>query len=237
MNRLVTLLIMLAALAATLTGCGHPAAAIGNCTYTEARAASYSTVDATGVNIKGQVGTVRVVGRPGLQEVQVTGTACATSETTLKQVKLTAERSSDGWVRILTDVPRGNNKLDITVEVPDNLQVMVRNDIGTVEVSGINGGANVRGDNGTLAVSDVKGGVTVESRNGTVTVTRVEGDVRVNRADNGALAVTAVKGDVTVTKKTGVLTVVDVTGNLTVTGKVKGLVTHHNVSGRVSIPD
>lgn len=236
MKRTTTLIIMLAMLALALAGCSV-AVATGVCTVTEERAVSHSTADARGINIKAEVGSVKVVGRSGLQEVRVTATACATSEAALKQITLTTERSSDGWVRILSEVQRrGGNQIEITVEVPENLPVMVRNDIGTVEVRQVVAGVNARADNGTIAVTDVKGGATIDSRNGAVTVGRVEGDVNVTRADNGALVITGVQGNVTVTKKTGLLTVVDVTGNLTVTGKVNGLVTHSGVGGKVSIP-
>lgn len=235
MKRNVTWLIAIA-LMLTLTGCSHPADLSSPCAFSQERTATISTADAKGINIKAQVGRVNVVGRAGLKEVQVKGTACATLESALKNVKLTTERSSDGWVRVLTEVPRGQNRLDITVEVPNDLQLLARVDTGTLEVRGVNQGVNARGDAGTVTITDVKGPVTVESRNGAVTVTKVEGNVNVTRADNGVLVVTEIKGNVTLTKKTGAVAVTNVTGDLTVTGKVKGLVTQSGVSGAVKIP-
>lgn len=235
MKRIFVLIIM-TVLAVMAAGCTIEIEAKGPCTYREDRTFTLSAADAKGVNVKGENGTVKVIGRPGSKEVRVTGTACAITESALGKIRIDTERSSDGWVRVIVDTPSGNNKVDLTVEVPDNLQVMARNDNGMVEVSHVYRGANVRGDNGTVSVSDVKGGVTVDSRNGAVTITQADGDVNVTRADNGILIVTDVKGDVTVTKQNGVVTVTNVAGDLTLTRKVNGLVSHNNVSGRVEIP-
>lgn len=236
MKRILIALIILAALALGLAGCGQPGQYSNACTFKEEREATISAADAKGVNVKGAVGTVRVIGRANLTEVRVKGEACGTTEANLAKIKVTTERSSDGWVRVLVDVPRGNNKLDLVVEVPQDLQLMARNDVGLVDVSHVYRGANVRGDVGTVTVTDVKGGLTVENRSGAVTLTDLEGNVNVTRADSGALVITGVKGDVTFSKKNGLVTVNSVTGDLTARQKVNGLVSHTNVSGKVSIP-
>jgi len=233
----ISVLITMIALAIALAGCGAPADAKGLCTIAEQRTASVSAAGANGVNVKGQVGSVKVIGRPGLKDVQVSGTACGTSESALTRIKLTTGISSDGWVRVLADVPRGSGKLDITVEVPEDLTVMARNEAGTLDVSQVRRGANVRGDAGTVTVTDVVGGLTLDSRDGLVTISRVEGNVNVTRADNGALGITDVKGNVTLTKRNGAVAVVNVDGNLTVTGKVNGLVTYREIEGKVSVPN
>ncbi|HWI63106.1 MAG TPA: DUF4097 family beta strand repeat-containing protein [Symbiobacteriaceae bacterium] len=218
MKRILTLTI-LAALTIALAGCGQTAQAGGTCTVSEQRSATEPVAGANGVNIKAQAGTVTVVGRPGLTDVQVTATACATSESALKRIKLTTERSTDGWVRVLAEMPWGSNRLDLTVEVPEDLQVMVRSESGTV------------------SVTDVKRGASIDSRSGSVTVTRVEGGVHVVRADSGSLAITDIKGNVTANKKSGIVVVTNVQGDLTVTGKVKGLVSYTNVTGKVNVPN
>lgn len=68
-----------------------------------------------------------------------------------------------------------------------------------------------------MTVTDVKGGLTLDSRNGTVAVSRVDGNV-------------------TVSKRNGIVTVIGVNGDLTVTGKVNGLVTYRDITGRVRVP-
>ena len=56
------------------------------------------------VEVDAAAGSLRVEGKPGLRQVQVTGTARASSQQFLNQIKLIAERRGD-VVFIKADIP------------------------------------------------------------------------------------------------------------------------------------
>src|SRR5215210_733791 len=89
-----------------------------------------AVVDASGartVEVEAAAGNLRVEGKPGLRQVQVTGTARASSQQFLNQIRLIAERRGD-VVFIKADIPDGDNErfyhgnnwaaLDLVIHVP-----------------------------------------------------------------------------------------------------------------------
>src|SRR5438046_9492342 len=69
-----------------------------------------AVVDASGartVRVEAGAGILRVEGKPGITQVQVKGTAWASSERILRSIKLVAERRGDE-IYIKSDMPDGD---------------------------------------------------------------------------------------------------------------------------------
>ena len=63
--------------------------------YTAPRNAAVDAAGAKTVEVDAAAGILRVEGKPGLRQVQVTGTARASSQNLLNEIKLIAERRGD----------------------------------------------------------------------------------------------------------------------------------------------
>src|SRR5712671_2472167 len=103
-----------------------------------------AVVDATGaksVEVEAGAGILRVEGKAGLRQVQVTGTARASSQQFLNQIKLIAERRGD-VVFIKADIPendswwRDNDSagLDLVILVPQGINADVSDGSGDATI-------------------------------------------------------------------------------------------------------
>src|SRR3954468_20255310 len=91
-----------------------------------------AVVDASGaksVEVEAAAGSLRVEGKPGLRQVQVTGTAWSSSQQMLSRIRLIAERRGD-VVFIKADIPENDESwyrnnysaaLDLVIEVPQGM--------------------------------------------------------------------------------------------------------------------
>src|SRR3954463_10894886 len=93
--------------------------------YSAPRNAVVDAAGARSVAVEAAAGTLRVEGKPGLRQVQVTGTARASSQQLLNQIKLIAERRGD-LVFIKADMLDDDDSrdddwsagLDLVIQVP-----------------------------------------------------------------------------------------------------------------------
>src|SRR5438105_14337454 len=88
-----------------------PAAFAQSMPYTAPRNAVVDANGATTVEVDAAAGILRVEGKAGLRQVQVTGTARASSQQILNEIKLIAERRGD-LVFIKADMPENNGWRD-----------------------------------------------------------------------------------------------------------------------------
>ncbi|HYG57653.1 MAG TPA: DUF4097 family beta strand repeat-containing protein [Symbiobacteriaceae bacterium] len=220
---------------AALSGCMTVTVDGQPCRVTEERNAIVELKGEEGVNVQVEAGSLRVDGRPGAQEVRVTGTACAGSRADLDRIQLTAERSSDGWIRVQSQTPGGNATLDLILEVPSDLKVMIRDESGSMLVRRLNRSLEIYDNSGDIEVYDVTGDVAIEDNSGTITVEKTGGNVEI-RDDSGDIEVRTVSKNVTVRDSSGDIDVSDVGGNFTVASDGSGSVHHSSIRGTVSVP-
>jgi len=166
-----------------------------------------AVVDAAGartVEVEAAAGSLRVEGKAGLRQVQVTGTARSSSQQMLSRIKLIAERRGD-IVFIKADIPEEewNNSyrdysasLDLVIEVPQGINAEVSDGSGDAKVLNV----------GALEASDGSGDFTIDGATGSVRVTDGSGNLRIEN----------VGGDVTVSDGSGEIDVRNVTGSFTV---------------------
>src|SRR6202163_4523704 len=96
-----------AAMAAAPFLIGSAAHAQWSSAYTAPRNAVVDATGAQSVEVEAGAGSLRVEGKPGLKQVQVSGMARSSSQQFLNQIKLIAERRGD-VVFIKADIPGQN---------------------------------------------------------------------------------------------------------------------------------
>ena len=231
--------------------------------YSAPRNAVVDAAGAKGVEVEAGAGSLRVEGKPGLRQVQVTGTARSSSQQFLNNIKLIAERRGD-VVFIKADIPDGDDDswrdnysaaLDLVIEVPQGMNAEVGDgsgdarilNVGSLEMSDGSGSLSVIGAAGSVRVTDGSGDLTIENvggdvnvrdGSGDITVRNVTGSFTVESDGSGGIFATDVKGSVLVQNDgSGSIEVSKVGKDLRVESKGSGDIEYTDVSGQIDIPD
>jgi hypothetical protein len=230
--------------------------------YTAPRNAVVNASGAKSVEVEAGAGILRVEGKPGLQQVQVTGTARASSQQILNEIKLIAERRGD-MVFIKADMPDHNGwndnnysaGLDLVIEVPQGINAEVSDgsgdakiyNVGALEatdgsgdflVEGAAGSVRITDGSGNLKIENVTGDVRVSDGSGDVNVRNVSGSFIVESDGSGSLYATDVRGSVIVENDgSGNIDVNKVGKDFRVDSKGSGGIDYSEVTGRVDIPE
>ncbi|MFL5601114.1 MAG: hypothetical protein ACJ78I_12035 [Gemmatimonadaceae bacterium] len=229
--------------------------------YTAPRNAVVDAAGAKSVAVEAAAGSLRVEGKPGLRQVQVTGTARASSQQILSRIKLIAERRGD-LVFIKADIPEHDDDyydnysagLDLVIEVPQGIDADISDgsgdarilNVGALEAqdgSGelrIDGAASVRvtDGSGSLTIENIRGDVTVNDGSGEIDVRNVGGSFNVQSDGSGSISATDVRGSVIVESDgSGSIDVSKIGKDFRVDSKGSGDIGYMDVVGRVDIPE
>jgi hypothetical protein len=244
--------------AAALLAGGAPTVAAQD--FTAPRTATVPAAGIRRIDVLGRAGSLRIDGRAGLTEVRIRGTARASSRSLLDEIKLVAE-VKDGVIYIEADIPDhdwswrdGQQGLDLTIEVPNELPLEVEDGSGELEIRNVGalelrdgsgeatvehvgGKLRVRDGSGELTITDVKGDVEVTDGSGTLEIRDVQGGVDVDTKGSGEVRVTNVTKSVHIgSKGSGTLDVAHVGGDFIVDRKASGSIDYADVKGRVDVP-
>ncbi len=244
-------LAVVTACAALSTAC-HGSFAGFDCSRSDDRQATIDTSGASEIRVITEAGSLKITGHEDRGEVRASGTACASSRSRLEAIELLTRRDGDTVV-IETVTARG--RLDLTLEVPAHLPVVVEDTSGSIAISEVaalslddgSGSIKVELVRGDVSVTDVSGSLDVERVGGTVTVEEdgsgsveidnVDGDVVVKEDGSGSIRITDVAGDVLIEEDgSGSITVKDVLGNFTVWRDGSGQIHSERIAGKVSVP-
>src|SRR5882724_7731565 len=230
--------------------------------YTAPRNALVDAAGAKTVEVDAAAGILRVEGKPGLRQVQVTGTARASSQGLLNQIKLIAERRGD-LVFIKADMPENGGwrdynwsvGLDLVILVPQGINTDISDgsgdtkifNVGALEASdgsgdfsvdGAAGSVRIKDGSGNLSIENVGGDVTVDDGSGDINVRNVSGSFTVESDGSGGIYATDVRGSVVVQNDgSGEIEVNKVGKDFRVESKGSGSIDYADVSGRVDIPE
>jgi len=224
---------------AALAALSSPVAA--QCDYEAPREARVEASGLRSIVIDAEAGELRVVGRRGSADVEVRGTACASSRRRLEEIQVRVTRSGD-VARIETEVPRGgwslfggSDRLDLEIDVPDSVPIEITDGSGPVEVRGV-AALQLEDGSGSIRVEDVSGDVSVRDGSGGIELERIAGDVRISDG-SGGIDVFDVSGSVTIEADgSGGIEVRRIRGDFLVERDGSGGVRHRDVEGRVQIP-
>ncbi len=230
--------------------------------HTSPRNATLQASGAKRVFVHAEAGILKIEGRSGLSEVRVMGTARASHERHLEDIKLRATREGDE-IKIVVDIPDmdwnrdGDNNyrgLDLVIQVPNALPIEVEDGSGEIEIRGVGslevtdgsgeleimevgGPVRVSDGSGELSIRGVKGNVTLRDGSGEIRVNDVTGDVVVERDGSGEISVTNITGTIRVENDgSGSIRVADVGGDFIVESDGSGGIRHEKVKGDVRIP-
>ncbi len=232
--------------------------------YTEPRNAVVDAAGARTVEVEAAAGTLRVEGKAGLRQVQVTGTARASSQQFLNQIRLIAERRGD-VVFIKADIPdhqwrSGFNdnysaSLDLVIQVPQGINTDVSDgsgdakifNVGSLEASDGSGDFSVDGAAGTVHIEDGSGQLTIANVGGDVRVTDGSGEIDVRNVTgsftvesdgSGGIYASDVRGSVIVEQDgSGDIEVDKVGRDFKVDSKGGGSIDYSSVTGQVDVPE
>lgn len=179
-----------------------------------------ATVDARGVrtvHVHAGAGTLHVEGRERLGEVEARGTAHAPDRSVLEEIRIRSERRGDE-IHIETEIPHGNwnrssPRLDLTVDVPAGVAVVVVDGSGEAVVRGV-AAARIEDGSGALRVEQIPGEVSIEDGSGEIHVSSV-GSLRLVDG-SGEVVIDDVAGDVRLSDGSGQVTVQRVRGSVRV---------------------
>jgi hypothetical protein len=224
-----------------------------------------AVVDAAGartVEVEAAAGNLRVEGKPGLRQVEVTGTARASSQQFLSQIRLIAERRGD-VVFIKADIPdqwrdNYNNysaSLDLVIQVPQGINADVsdgsgdakvfnvgsldaKDGSGDFSVDGAAGAVRIVDGSGQLTIANVGGDVNVSDGSGEIDVRNVTGSFTVESDGSGSIYATDVRGSVIVESDgSGDIEVNKVGRDFKVDSKGSGSIDYASVTGQVNVPE
>lgn len=231
--------------------------------YTSPRDATVDARGARSVTIEAAAGILRVEGRPGINEVRVRGTARATRQSRLADIKLIAERRGD-VVFIKADIPDNNSGfwngdhymgLDLVIEVPTTLRLDVsdgsgeaeftntgaidlEDGSGSIDIRGAHGSVKIRDGSGSITIDGVEGGVIVSDGSGEIRASNVTGDFTVEEDGSGSIDVSGVGGTMRVESDgSGNIDVDRVAGDFVVDNDGSGSIRYATVKGSVRIPE
>jgi DUF4097 and DUF4098 domain-containing protein YvlB len=212
-----------------------------DCAHKAQREAALDAGGVRSVRIEASAGELRIEGRTGQTSVEARGTACASSEQVLGQVRLKATRQGDVIV-VKVEIPDSSSwgwneqaRLDLIVTVPRIMPLDVDDGSGSAEIAHV-GRLTLRDGAGELSVTDVVGDLDIDDGSGSIEVAGVTGDVRLSDG-SGSIRVRNVGGSVTVEEDgSGSIEVAGVKGDFTVSRDGSGTIAHRDVAGQVRTP-
>ena len=199
-----------------------------------------ATVDARGarvIRVSARAGWLKIRGREGATNVEVRGTARATEEEWLDDIKLLAERKGDVVEievemseRDYRDMDRGHRALDLDIVVPAGASLEVQDSSGDLEIRDV-GALELDDSSGGIELVNIAGALEIEDSSGEMRIDGVRGDVRV-RDSSGGIDIDDVTGSVDVIEdSSGEIDVRDVSGSVRVGRDSSGSINVDTIGG------
>ena len=223
-----------------------------------------ATVDANGarlLSIEAGSGFLKIVGKPGINQVIIRGRACASHADLLNDIRLTANR--EGSDVVITANKRERNdwsgyhgneyaRLDVTIEVPARMAAEIADGSGSIDISnlgavriedgsgdivgnGLNGDVRVKDGSGGIRLIDVAGRLDIDDGSGSITLRNINGAIDIDDS-SGEINIRGAHNNVRISDSSGSIDVVDVDGDFVVDDDSSGSIDYDNVKGRVDIP-
>lgn len=231
------------------------------CRYSGERQEVLRVDGADELRLEAEAGFLRVIGEPGLSEVVLDGTACASREEYLDEIELrTGRRGSSLIVDVeLPNIDWGWNRyarLDLTVRVPTEMALDIEDGSGSIEIEGA-GETRVEDGSGSIEIEDLRGDLTLIDGSGSIDVRDIEGNLTVDEDGSGSMQITGVTGNVDIDEDgSGSITIRDVGGSVRIredgSGSIRavevvgdfvvdrdgsGGISVDGIGGRIEIPD
>lgn len=210
------------------------------CRFEAERSGTVPLAGARMLIVEAGAGSLRIEGRPGLDEVRVHGRACASDRSLLDQLDFDAA-SRSGAVEVRTREVRNRSwtgrqyaRLDLTIEVPAGMEADIVDNSGEMVVMGL-GDTRIDDGSGEIDVQDMGGSLTIEDGSGEIRIRDIEGDVTIDDG-SGEIELLRIAGSIRIDDGSGDIDADDVGGNFIVVDGGSGSIDYHAVRGTVDIP-
>lgn len=219
------------------------APSLDHCDYTVDRESRISAAGVSLVDIRAGAGDLYVEGEEGRRDIEVVGRVCASDESFLEELTVTAE-TVGGTAIIQTDYPdhrdRGWNggrtaSIDLVVLVPAEMAVDVDDSSGDIEIRGT-GTLRIDDSSGSVSVAGIMGSVEIDDSSGGLEIEDIDGDVRVSDSSGGIDILDVVGSVLIVEDGSGSIDVRNVGRDFEVRRDGSGGIRHSGVQGTVEIP-
>lgn len=247
--------------------------------YDEVRNLNISAVDISRLKIDCGAGYLKIIGKENTDQIYVTAKIEARNiaqdriqtilekylELSLKkkgrmaELISTVDKSKSLFSLILH--PTQNIIIDLKVEIPREMDVVVDDGSGYIEVRHVNGEIRVDDGSGYIDISDSKGNIEIDDGSGDITIQEIDGKIELDdgsgdisikkskskiRVDDGSgdIYIYNIQGDVTIDDGTGEMVlneiegevrVDDGSGSIMIDGIEKDVIIENSGSGNVKI--
>ena len=222
--------------------------------YKEKKQLSLNASNLNNLEIDATAGFLIVTGSD-VSQIEVT----ADIETFNNEFKLSLDADGDTAV-LIADLGKSNSfnwsnnspRIDLTVKVPANLNLIIEDGSGSIKVSKVKSISKLDDGSGSISISEIQGMVNIEDGSGSLTLKDVSGNVDINdgsgsiTAENiggylkiedgsGSIEITDVGGLVTIDDGSGSIDLNNLRNGLTIIEEGSGGLKMSNIEGPVSI--
>jgi hypothetical protein len=183
-----------------------PAVQAWDCEYEKQIDQTLDLSDAQTLTILARAGDLEVHGKPGTDSATIRGTLCVSEEEWLEQSGVEARSGADAEIEVYLPKTSGwswsGNRyayLDLNVQVPDGIEVKVKDSSGDIEIEGL-ADVSVKDSSGDIELEDISGTVTLEDSSGDIELGDISGDVIVESDSSGDIDGDGIEGNVLVIK-------------------------------------
>lgn len=214
-----------------------------NKTATENRIVTPSDyVAGSGLDIQTPAGSIDAESDSSLKEIKITAKVSAFGKTDeeararLQEVKVKTTRRPDGVLEIVAEFPKTDNGIagdcSFVVRVPDAKGARLKTGNGSLTVKGLGGAAELDTSVGSITASDQGGNLSANSGNGSISITRTKGEVRASTSVGG-LKIEGTSGAVSAKSGNGSIEVKSAGGDVKADTSV-GSISIHDTAGAVT---
>jgi hypothetical protein len=230
------------------------------CRHEAQRSATLNAQGARMLAVSAGSGSLKITGKPGINQVIVRGRACASHADLLSSITLAANRRGDDVIIEANNRDRNNHnwgddeyaRLDVTIEVPARMAAEIADGSGSIDISNL-GAVRIDDGSGEIVGNDLQGDVRIEDGSGSIRLIDVAGRVNIDDGSggislrniggaididdsSGEISVRVARSSVRINDSSGDIDVVDVDGDFVVVDDSSGSIDYDNVRGRVDIP-
>ena len=170
-------------------------------------------------------GFLKVYGREGLKEIEVKAEIVvkggSVKSVIKKYIKLSLKKRGRSAVLVSQVDWNGASSLfksaviNLTVTVPKNMDLIVDDGSGSLEIKDITGDLKVDDASGSMEIEDITGNLEVEDGSGSMKIEKISGDVDIDDG-SGKLEARDIQGYISIKDGSGTIYVRDIGGNVTV---------------------
>ncbi len=213
------------------------------CEYTKSLDFSADAAALNELDLSAGAGSLTILGVPNATQVNVTATACASSQKRLDnlfldqrvqgralKVETRQEKSAWSW---------GNNSyasITLEIQVPEHFSVMVNDGSGQATISQV-ASLEIEDGSGSLTINEISGQVSVEDGSGDLNLSQIGGKILISDG-SGGIRVTDAEADVFIEEDgSGGITIRNVLANVMIEEDGSGSIDIREVAGDVYIEE